>query len=67
MESILIQEAQQINIKNQDYLVPCPRCRRYVDEVSARSIFDFNVKICKRCGYDEKVTSNFNWVKEIKD
>ncbi len=41
----------------------CPCCKRPVDRVEARSIFDFKVKICKRCAFAEKSNIGFNWIK----
>lgn len=43
----------------------CPCCGRSVNIVEARSIFDFSIKICKRCALNEKVNPKFNWIEEV--
>lgn len=57
-------EAQKLSEETNDHLTVCPCCRRYVDKCGARSIFDFNVKICKRCALTEKALPNFNWLED---
>lgn len=61
---ISAREANNISHKNNDCLVVCPCCSRWVNKVDAHSIFDFNVRICKRCALHEKLNANFNWVLE---
>jgi hypothetical protein len=34
--------------------------------VEARSIFNFNIKICKDCALNEKVMPDFDWTKDLK-
>ena len=55
-------EARELSEKINDHLTVCPCCRRYVDKCEARSIFDFNTKICRRCALNEKALPNFNWM-----
>jgi len=55
-------EAHILSEQNNDHLTACPCCRRYVDKCEARSIFDFDTKICKRCALNEKALPNFNWM-----
>lgn len=62
--TITVREANNVSRKNNDCLVVCPCCSRWVTKTNARSIFDFNVKICKRCALAEKLNSNFNWILE---
>ena len=57
-------EANNLSRKNNDCLVVCPCCLRWVNKTNARSIFDFSVKICKRCALAEKQNINFNWILE---
>ena len=63
---ISAKEANEVARKTQDHLVCCPCCSRWVNKIDARSIFDFKVKICKRCAEAEKGNSYFNWILETK-
>lgn len=59
-------KGQLLAKKNNDYFTPCPCCRRWVISCEARSIFNFNIKICKDCAYNEKVMPKFDWTKDLK-
>jgi len=63
-DTITVQEYRKLKQKNDWPFDLCPCCRRHVDKCHARSIFDFNVKICKRCALHEKMNSKFNWIIE---
>lgn len=65
-ESLPPNESRKLSEKMNDHLIACSCCRRYVDKCEARSIFDFNIKICKRCALNEKALPNFNWLEDIK-
>ena len=64
IEYLSAREANNIACKYHDCLVVCPCCSRWVDKTDARSIFDFSVKICKRCALAEKQNADFNWIIE---
>ena len=40
-------------------LTSCPCCKRLVNRVEARSIFNFKIKICKTCASHEKDNPEF--------
>ena len=63
-DAISAREANNIVRNTNDCLVVCPCCSRWVNKTGARSIFDFSVKICKRCALTEKNNSDFNWILE---
>lgn len=63
-DRITARKAREICRRNGDQLTSCPCCSRFVISVEARSIFDFSVKICKRCALAEKSNSDFNWIIE---
>ncbi len=63
-ERITARKARAICERNGDPMVPCPCCGRFVIKTEARSIFDFSVKICKRCALTEKDNPKFNWIVE---
>ena len=65
-ERMTPKEAKLLAMKNKDYLTPCPCCRRWVILCEARSIFNFNIKICKDCALNEKVMPDFDWTQDLK-
>lgn len=64
---LTVLEGQKLSKETGDHLTVCPCCRRYVDKILARSIFDINVKICKRCAHNEKLMPDDNWVKTWRE
>ena len=65
-DSLTPAEGRLLSKKNGDYLTPCPCCRRWVMTCEARSIFNFNIKICKDCALNEKALPNFDWTQDLK-
>jgi len=66
-ERMTPKEAKLLALKNKDYLMPCPCCRRWVVTCEARSIFNFNIKICPQCALNEKALPNFDWTQDLKE
>ena len=64
--SIINEKKYQERINPNDCLKICPSCSRWVDKTDAHSIFDFKIKICKRCALHEKTMPKFNWINELK-
>ena len=65
-EGLQINIAQRLSKETEDALIPCACCHRWVDNVNARSIFDKDVRICRRCALAEKQMPNYNWIAEEK-
>jgi hypothetical protein len=57
-------EQKRIQDKNDYPLTICPSCRRQVNKTEARSIFDFDIKICNKCALNEKTMPKLNWIDE---